>query len=49
MMSIDDPYTLIADCAEKDTIALALARGAELECSAVMPLSHSELVKRLRA
>lgn len=46
--SIEDPYVLAADRSDEDAIALALARDAELESGAVSPLSHVELMSRLR-
>ena len=46
--SIEDPYVLAADRSDEDVIALALARDAELESGAVSPLSHVELMSRLR-
>ncbi len=47
--SIEDPYSLAAGRSDEDAIALALARDAELESGAVAPLSHNDLMKRLRA
>lgn len=46
--SIEDPYALTIDQSDEDAIALALARDVELESGKVAPLSHSELMKRLR-
>jgi len=46
--SIEDPYVLAADRSDDDVIALALAREAELESGAAKPLSHGELMTRLR-
>ena len=46
--SIEDPYTLAADRSEEDAIALALARDAELESGEAKPLSHQDLMSRLR-
>jgi putative addiction module component (TIGR02574 family) len=46
--SIEDPYALAIDQSDEDAVALALARDAELECGKVTPLSHSELMTRLR-
>ncbi len=45
---VDDPYTLAADRSDEDALALALARDAELESGAVTPISHSDLMTRLR-
>ena len=46
---IEDPYQLAADRGDDDAITLALARDAELESGSVQPISHEELMKRLRA
>ena len=46
--SIEDPYALTIDQSDEDAVALALARDAEMESGKVTPLSHSELMTRLR-
>jgi putative addiction module component (TIGR02574 family) len=46
--SVEDPYVLAADRSDDDAITLALARDAELESGMVTPLSHEELMTRLR-
>ncbi len=46
--SIGDPRVLAVDRSDEDAITLALARDAELESGAVSPLSHAELMARLR-
>ena len=46
--SVDDPYALAADRSDEDAMALALARDTELESGAVTPISHSDLMSRLR-
>ena len=46
--SIEDPYVLAADRSDEDAIALAIARDAEMESGEVKPLSHDELMQRLR-
>lgn len=46
--SVEDPYALTADRSDEDALALALARDAELESGAAAPISHSELMTRLR-
>lgn len=46
--SIGDPYVLAADLTDDSAITLALARDAELESGMVSPLSHVELMSRLR-
>ena len=43
-----DPYALAADRSDEDAMALALARDTELESGAVTPISHSDLMSRLR-
>ncbi|NLT71446.1 MAG: hypothetical protein GXX91_12240 [Verrucomicrobiaceae bacterium] len=45
--SLDDPYSLTSDL--DDAEALAEARNEEIASGAVAPLSHSELMARLRA
>ncbi len=47
--SVEDPYALAADRSDEDALALALARDAELESGAVAPISHSDLMSRLRS
>ena len=46
--SIGDPYTLLSERSDDETWALATAREEELESGAVSPLSHAELMQRLR-
>jgi hypothetical protein len=46
--SVEVPYALAADRSDEETLALALARDAELESGAVAPISHSDLMSRLR-
>ncbi len=46
--SIEDPYALAIDQSDEDALALALARDAELESGEVSPLSHADLMTRLR-
>lgn len=47
--SIGDPgLVMAADGGDEDDIALALARDADLESGAVSPLSHTDLMARLR-
>ena len=46
--SIEDPFRIPADMGDEEAIALALARDAELESGAVMPVSHADLMARLR-
>ena len=46
--SIVDPYELAANRSDEDAIVLALSRDAEMESGKVTPISHTELMKRLR-
>lgn len=46
--SVEDPYALAAERSDEDALALALARDAELESGAVAPISHGDLMTRLR-
>jgi len=46
--SIEDPYILAVDRSDEDAITLALVRDGELESGMVRPLSHAELMTRLR-
>lgn len=46
--SIEDPYALMAERGDEEAIALAVARDQELDSGTVKPLSHSELMRRLR-
>ncbi len=46
--SIEDPYALAADRSDEDALAMALARDAELESGTVAPISHDDLMIRLR-
>ena len=46
--SVEEPYALAVDRNDEDAIILALARDAELESGKVSPLSHAELMTRLR-
>lgn len=47
--SLEDPYSSGMDVSDDEALALAEARDAEMESGAVMPLSHVELMSRLRA
>lgn len=47
-MSIGYPYLLTADRSDEEAVTLALARDEELESGVVLPLSHGELMRRLR-
>jgi hypothetical protein len=46
--SVEDPYALAADRSDEDALALAMAWDPELESGAVAPISHSDLMTRLR-
>ncbi|MBB5036388.1 addiction module protein [Prosthecobacter dejongeii] len=46
--SIEDPYALAADREDEEAILLALVRDAEIESGKVAPISHSDLMRRLR-
>lgn len=46
--SIEDPYVISPDPTDDEAIALAIAREEEIESGAVSPISHSELMERLR-
>lgn len=46
--SVEDPYALAADRSDEDALVLALARDADLESGAVPPISHGDLMTRLR-
>ena len=46
--SIGDPSDLAVERSDEEAIALAFERDEELESGAVQPLSHSELMARLR-
>ena len=46
--SIEDPYSLAADRSDEDAIVLALARDAEIESGQATPISHPDLMARLR-
>ncbi len=47
--SLEDPYLWAAgESSEDESIALAEKRDEELESGTVQPLSHTELMRRLR-
>lgn len=46
--SLEDPYILPSDISDEEAIALAKQRDAEIERGDVVPLSHKELMNRLR-
>ena len=46
--SLEDPYTIPPDISDEDAIALSMQRDGEIERGEVVPLSHKELMDRLR-
>ncbi len=46
--SLDDPYAL-EPLSESDAIQLAWQRDAEIESGMTVPLTHEDLMQRLRA
>ncbi len=46
--SLEDPYGMTADTTDDEALALARLRDAEMESGAVSPVSHEELMRRLR-
>lgn len=46
--SLEDPYELVADLDDQAATALAVERDREMETGLVTPISHGELMKRLR-
>ncbi len=46
--SLEDPYDLAVDLDDHAAAALAVERDREMETGLVIPISHEELMKRLR-
>ena len=46
--SLEDPYIVFPDISDDEAIALAKHRDKEIDRGDVMPLSHKELMARLR-
>jgi len=46
--SLEDPYRLRQDSSDAESILLAQQRADELERGDVKPVSHKELMRRLR-
>jgi putative addiction module component (TIGR02574 family) len=46
--SIGDPYDLAVSLSDEEALTLALQRDREIESGAATPLSHDELMRRLR-
>ncbi len=46
--SLEDPYRLFSDISDKEAIELSKKRDKEIEQGDAKPLSHEELMARLR-
>ena len=46
--SLEDPYLVSSDVTDEESISLAMKRDEEPEPGTVEPLSHKELMNRLR-
>jgi putative addiction module component (TIGR02574 family) len=46
--SIGDPYDLAVSLSDEEALTLALQRDREIESGAATPLSHDEMMRRLR-
>ena len=46
--SLEDQYIVSPDVSDKESVRLAKQRDDEIESSEVTPLSHKELMNRLR-
>ncbi len=46
--SIEDPFELAVGLDDEEAISLAQARDRELDSGAVAPISHEELMRRVR-
>ncbi|GAA5484831.1 addiction module protein [Haloferula sargassicola] len=46
--SVEDPFELALDFSDDEAIELAEARDREIESGVVSPISHAELMQRLR-
>ena len=46
--SLEDPYVFSSDISDEEAIVLAKQRDEEIERGDVLPLSHKELMGRLR-
>ncbi len=46
--SVEDPFELAMARNDEDSISLAIERDAEIESGEIEPLSHTDLMKRLR-
>ena len=46
--SLEDPYCLSTALSDEEALRLAIARDKEIESGAVTPVSHDEMMRRLR-
>ena len=46
--SLGDPYVVASDMSDKDAVKLAIQRNDEIESGKETPISHKELMDRLR-
>lgn len=46
--SLEDPYVLIPDISDRQAITLSQQRNKEIEKGHAIPLSHKELMNKLR-
>jgi len=46
--SLEDPYAVGLDISDEDAVKLATQRDAEVESGKEMPITHKELMDRLR-
>ncbi len=46
--SLEDPYVLFSDISDDEAVILAKQRDEDIERGEVSPLSHKELMDRLR-
>jgi len=46
---LEDPYIISKDISDEEAIELAIKRDEEIATNKVMPLSHKELMVRLRS
>lgn len=46
--SLEDPYQSPGELSDADAVALALERDRQIETGEVQPISHEEMMQRLR-
>ena len=46
--SLEDPYAVASDISDEEAIKLAIQRDDELENGKVAPITHKEMMNRLR-